>query len=279
MIPGDFVAVGALMGNGKTSFLLSQLDWNASHQVPTLYLPLEVDPADVRRRWAAWKLSLDYTNVARNEWHKLPEGALDAHEAMLEEQGTNRYVQFPPDRRISLSKLARWLRWGVEQMGCRCVFIDHFHRMDFGGAGVNYRVQVTETVRELKDLAREYKVALIASAQLNQDGDLLDRYFPPALRRLKESAGIGEEADSVLMLSRRLRQVLNAEEMRLVRAGHRSERDFEEPNAMVVTCRKHRLDDPARERSVRLHVEQGRVLGRAPAWHQRFGGNDSESTS
>jgi KaiC/GvpD/RAD55 family RecA-like ATPase len=266
MTPGDLIVVGGLTGNGKTSLLLSQLDYLAEERTPTLYLPLEVDPADVRRRWAAWKLGLDFALVTRNEWGQLPEGSQEAHEAMLEQQGRLTWVQFPPDRRVSLGGLKHWMRWGVERLGAGVVVVDHFHRLDFGGGlGANYRVQVTDTIRAMKDLAREYSVALVAAAQLNQDGDGdLDRYFPPSLRRLKESAGIGEEADSVLMLSRRLQRHLDHEELRAVRAGHSSVRQFEEPGVLVVTCRKHRLDDSARDRSIRLSVVQGRVHGWIP---------------
>jgi KaiC/GvpD/RAD55 family RecA-like ATPase len=271
MIPGDLVVVGGLTGNGKTSLLLSQLDFLAEHGIATLYLPLEVDPADVRRRWAAWKLGLDYSLVARNEWHKLPEGSQEAHEAMLDEQGKNRWVQFPPDRRVTLGRLKHWMRWAVEKIDARVVFVDHFHRLEFGGGpGANYRVQVTETVRAMKDLAREFKVALVAAAQLNQAGDSdLDRYYPPVLKRLKESAGVGEEADTVLMLSRRLKQMLNPDQMRLIRAGLAAVRQYEEPGVLLVTCRKHRLDDSARDRSVRLRVDRGRVCDWESEWHQR----------
>ncbi len=139
--------------------------------------------------------------------------------------------------------------------------------MDFGGANQQYRVQVTETVRAMKDLAREHKITLIAAAQLNQQGDeQLDRYFPPHMKRLKESAGIGEEADLVLMLSRRMRSVLTADDLRAVKAGLKSERDFEEPNTMTVTCRKSRLEDGPRDRCVLLHVEGGKVDNRAESW-------------
>ncbi len=274
MIPGDLVVVGSLSGNGKTSFLLSQMDYLASHRVPTLYLPLEVDPVDIRRKWAAWKLRLDFVHVARNEWHLLPEGAQEAHEGMLEEQGRNPYVQFPPDRRVTVRGLEQWVQWAIEHMGVRCVMVDHLHRMDFGG-GDQYRIQVTEAMRAMKDLAREHGLVLIAAAQLNQHGDdVMDRYFPPALRRLKESAGIGEEADVVLMLSRRLKIVLDAADLRAVRAGLKSEREFAEPNTMAVTCRKHRLADSiAGDRTVLLQVEDGRVSDRAPDWREHLYGN------
>lgn len=267
MLPGDLIVVGALTGNGKTSFLLSQLDAMVSAHVPTLYLPLEVDPANARRQWAAWKLGLDWTHVARNEWAMLPEGAQEAHEAMLHELAKGGVAHFPPDRRVTLPKLVQWVRWGVREFGVQMVMLDHFHRMEFGTAGQNYRVAVTEAVRAVKDVAREHGVALIAASQLNHKNSLdLDRYFPPTLDRLKESSGLSEEADSVLMLSRRLRRAVSLEEQRAIKAGLKSEREFEAPNTMTVTCRKLRLDDSARDRAALLHVDNGRVMNRAHSW-------------
>lgn len=268
MLPGDLWIVGALMGNGKTAFLMSQMDAFADAGVTTLYLPLELDPADLRRRWAAWKLGLDHVAIARNHWHKLPEGAQESHEAMMAEQARNPHVHFPAERRVSLGRLAWWMQHGVDQLGARIVVIDHFHRLDFGGATANYRVQVTETVRAVKDLAARLGIVVLASAQLNQqEQNPLDRYYPPQLRRLKESAGISEEADAVLMLSRRLATLPDHDDMALIRAGFKSERDYAKPNIMAVTCRKHRLDDAvAGDRTVQLYVDHGRVSDLAPEW-------------
>ena len=264
MLPGDLVVVGALTSNGKTAYLLSQLDAFATDRVPVLYLPLEVYPIDVRRRWAAWSLGYDPLPVARNDWHELPDGAQARHEAAMVQLAANGLVQFPPDRRVNLAGLGKWIRWAVDEIGVRIVMIDHLHRLDFGGASANYRVAVTETVRHLKDLAREHQLVILAAAQLNQASDNpLDRYFPPTLRRLKESSGISEEADVVLMLSRRLRGQLTKENLADIRAGLRSERDFAEPETMAVTCRKHRLADAlAGDRTVLLRVRAGRVEDR-----------------
>lgn len=266
MLPGELIIVGAIYGNGKTSFLFSQMDHFARQGVGTLYLPLEVEPEDIRRRWAAWKLGLDPVAVARNEWHRLPSGSREAHEEAIIEQGRDPRIQFTRDRRVTLGTLARWVRWGVEKAGVGCVMIDHIHRMDFGQSSGNYRVQVSEAIRAVKDIAVRHQIPILAAAQLNHhDGDALDRYHPPSLRRLKESSALGEEADVVLMLSRRLKGLVSKADLVALKAGFRSDRDFAMPNTMAVTCRKHRLaDEIAGDRTVLLHVEKGRVTDPPP---------------
>lgn len=276
LLPGEVHMVGAITGNGKTAFLMSQMEGWAERQVPVLYIPLELDPSDLRRQWAAWQLGLPWVNVARNDWAGLPEGSQDAHEAMVAEQAENPFVHFPPDRRITIARLAQWVGRAVDEAGVKVVVVDHFHRMDFGPATSNYRVQVTEAARALRDVAREHSVVVVAAAQLNQDPHPLDRYFPPTLKRLKESSGISEEASTVLMLSRVLKESVTPESLQLLREGLKETRDFEEPNTMSVTCRKSRLDDTARDRAVKLAVAAGRVIdylppGLARSWADRYG--------
>lgn len=266
MLPGELVVVGASTGNGKSTLLMSQMDHLSSQKVATLYVPLEVDPEACRWRWACWRLGYDFVAVARGEWWRLPEGAQESIECVLDEQTENAFVHFATPRRISFAELATWCRRGVEEHGVRCIMLDHFHRMDFGADAKAMRVTVTEVARRLKDLARELNVALIAAAQFNRNGDKLDPYLPPAIDRLKESSGIGEEADHVYMLSRRLRPDVGGEEIKALRLGHKSERDLMDPNTMAVTCRKHRLDDSARDRTILLGVHGGKVQNRAPSW-------------
>ena len=263
MMPGQLVIVGALMGNGKTAFLMSQMDWMAAQEIGTLYIPLEINPEDLRRQWAAWRLGLDWEYVARNEWDELPDGTQEMHEMEIARLAMSPHIQFPPERRIDINDLGRWIAWGVKEFQARCVVIDHFHRMSFGENANAYRIVVSETARALKDLAREFKITIIASAQLNRSNahPLLDRYAPPSIDRLKESSAMAEEADVVLMLSRRLKTAPKRAELDAIRLGHKSERDFADPDVMCVTCRKHRLSDKAAgDRSTLLRVVDGHVL-------------------
>lgn len=262
MLPGDLVVVGSLMGNGKSTLLMSQMDHFAAQRVPVLYIPLEVDPSVCRLRWAAWRLELDAKAVIRQEWFRLPEGAREAVEGVLGEQADDPFIHFAPPKRITLKGMLEWCQWAKEHVGCRVVMLDHLHRMDFGTDGANHRVNVTDAVRRLKDMARELDMVLIAAAQLNRSSDPVDAYTIPLLSRLKESAGIAEEADVALMLSRKLKRDLPEHWTNALRLGQINETDLAEPGVMTITCRKHRLDDDARDRSAYLTVHNGRLLNR-----------------
>lgn len=266
MLPGELLIVASLMGNGKSTLLMSQMDRFAEAKVGTLYIPLEIDPEICRTRWAAWKLGLDVAALLRGEWEKLPEGSREAMDGVLDEQQENPFVHFASPRRITYHELSRWCRKAVDEYQTRVIMLDHLHRMQFGGDAASFRVTVTEVVRQLKDLARELGIVLLCAAQLNRSADVLDRHLPPQVHRLKESAGIAEEADVVLMLSRRLAPQISDAEMKDFRMGRKSERDIEDPNTMAITCRKHRLDDTARDRTVLLHVRNGKLEDRVPSW-------------
>jgi hypothetical protein len=241
------------------------MDAFAAAKQPTAYFPLEIDPEVCRLRWAAWKLGLDVRHVIRQDWAKLPEGSREAVDGVLDEQEHGGLIHFPPPKRLTLPKLVRWCQW-ARDLGCRVAMLDHLHRMDFGTDAANHRVTVTEVVRRLKDTARELEMVLIAAAQLNRSTDPVDAYIPPTLARLKESAGIAEEADVVLMLSRRLKPRLPDKWQGKLRIGHINETDIADPGVMTVTCRKHRLDDSALNHAALLSVVNGKLRDRVPAW-------------
>lgn len=259
MLPGELVVVGSLMGNGKSTVLMSQMDAFALARLPVLYFPLEIDPDNCRLRWAAWKLGLDATAVIRQQWDMLGEGAEEAVELTLDEQESNPWIHFAPPKRMTFGGMLKWCQWARREFDARVIMLDHFHRMQVGN-GPNHRVSSTDVVRELKDLARTLGVVLIAAAQLNRSSDPIDKYAPPLLSRLKETAALGEEADVVLMLSRKLRRDLPDGWQQDLRLGRITELDLAEANAMVVTCRKHRLDDKANDARIVLRVHQGRVV-------------------
>lgn len=262
IIPGEISVVGALPGNGKTSFLMGQMDALAMQGVPVLYVPLELDPAQCRLRWAAWRLGFAIDRVVRQEWSYLPEGAEQRVSRLIEDQRVMTHIQFASPKRLTMEGLTKWCEWAQSSYGGRVVIVDHLHRMDAGDTARDHRVAVTNMARRLKDLARDLSLQIIIAAQLNRTSDPLDAYTAPVPGRLKESGAIFEEADTVLMLSRKLRRDLPKGWKLQLLTGQVTERDLEESGIMVATCRKHRLDDSARDRRILLRVTGGRVESR-----------------
>jgi hypothetical protein len=53
-----------------------------------------------------------------------------------------------------------------------------------------------------------------------------------------------------------------------LKTGQLSENDLAEPNVMAVTCRKHRLDNDALNRTALLNVVNGKLRDRVQAWRE-----------
>lgn len=262
ILPGEVCVVGALPGNGKTSFLMGQMDALAMQGISVLYVPLELDPAQCRLRWAAWRLGYPIDRVVRQEWAILPEGAEEEVARLIDNQRAMGHIQFASPKRLTIDGLTKWCEWAKGEYGARVVIPDHLHRLDVAAGARDHRVGVTDMARRLKDLARDLELQFIVAAQLNRTSDPLDAYMAPTPGRLKESGAIFEEADTVIMLSRKLRRDLPKDWKNRLLVGQVTERDLEEPGVMVATCRKHRLDDEARDRRVYLRVVGGRVESR-----------------
>lgn len=266
MLPGELHVVGALMGNGKTSFLMTQMDAFARAKVGVLYIPLEIDPKLCRVRWAAWRTGLDPVKVLRGEWGGLPPESKDVIRAELAYLGKQHHIHFTPDKRITLPAIRSWCERAKGDAGVEVVMVDHLHRLSIGAHAEQVRVHLSETVRGIADMLRELELVGIAAAQLNRSGDTLDAFYPPGIDRLKESAAIGEEAWTVHMLSRRLLGDTSPGQVTQARQGKVDVASLEDPGVMVVTNRKDRLAGAATNRSIALAVNGGKVEELAPDW-------------
>ena len=260
MLPGEMHTLGALSGNGKTSVVMSQLQYLRMQRVPTLYVPLEIDPALALLREAAWMLGLDVTKVLRGEWWNLPEGSKEAIDTQAEELANDPCVSYVPDKVVNGTGLLAWMAQAKAEMGARVAIADHVHRMSPGGKASDTRINLNGMIVQLANGFRELDMVGILTAQLNRkENEGLDRYKPPTMERIKETSAIAEESWTVSMVSRALIHSVSQADFTALKLGKIDARELAAPNVMVWTCRKHRLDDGALDRSVRLAVRNGRV--------------------
>jgi len=255
--------IGGRPANGKTTLLLNWVEYLAMNGIPWLYMGMEMDAYQLRRKWAAWRCELDEDAVLSNHWAELPEGAKERIRADLEEQASkplSTLAHFAPARTINVEELKRWVGFAVSNE-CRVVVVDHFHRMDFG-VGSNVWAQMSAAVRTAKELAIEHEIAVVMAAQLNRGSrDVMEPYHPPPLSALKACGALEEESDVVLMLHRALKGGVSKGTMGEVREGIRPVSDVALENVMGITCRKQRRRGKAIDKGVKLYVKGGLFFG------------------
>lgn len=105
------------------------------------------------------------------------------------------------DARMTVQKLRNVCRAERAKRGLRLVVIDYLQLMASEGKHDNREQEVASVSRELKKMALELDVAVIACCQLNRGLESrADKH--PTLSDLRESGAIEQDADVVLMLYR-----------------------------------------------------------------------------
>ena len=102
---------------------------------------------------------------------------------------------------ISLLDLRSKARRHAAQHGLDLMIVDYLQLMSTGGRNENRQTEIAEISRNIKGLARELSVPVIALSQLSREADK-DDTGTPKLAHLRESGAIEQDADVVMMLSR-----------------------------------------------------------------------------
>lgn len=204
----DLIILAARPSVGKTAFALN-LARNAALPSPESGLPkttvavfsLEMSAQQlVQRLWASEsEINLD----------KITKGRLSEEEEMILYQRAiqplseaNIYVDDTPA--INIFTLRTKCRRLKTKFGVGLIIIDYLQLMSGTGKGNGNREQeVSEISRNLKALAKELKVPIIALSQLSRQVETRsEKNKMPVLSDLRESGAIEQDADSVLFIYR-----------------------------------------------------------------------------
>jgi replicative DNA helicase len=195
MAPGDVVVVGARSGVGKTWWGLDEAERCVASGRRAVIFSLEMPQRQiVRRLMARGGISLTGLRKRAVPYDTLTDRAdeIDRYRGLLDIEDGPTTV----DRVQSLLASAR-----IDGNPYRLVVIDHLHLMDVPGGRSEYRIALNQELTRIKHLASEHGCTIILLAQLNRPkkGDEAKR---PTIHDLRESGGIGDIADYVLLLHR-----------------------------------------------------------------------------
>ena len=192
----DLIILGARPGMGKTSFALNIARHAAVNAKKTVcFFSLEMTRDQLAQRMLS--------NEASIESEKLRTGELSTDEwTRLAQAGTNlasAQIYFDETSGITVPEMKAKLR---RMPKVDLVVIDYLGLMQSAKKTENRVQEVSEITRNLKGMAKELNVPVLACAQLSRGTEARGKSHRPALADLRESGSIEQDADIVMFIYR-----------------------------------------------------------------------------
>lgn len=194
--PGDLIIIAARPSVGKTAFALNLVRnaaingagvgiWSLEMKAPYLALRMLAAESDIILN------KLQTGRLEDSDYKKLNEAA---------ENLSRHKIFFDDANAVNLRSLKAKARRLKKKHDIGLIVIDYLQLMQ--GESKNNREQEIATIsRELKNLAQELEIPIIALSQLSRDGVKGSSWdVPPPISSLRESGAIEQDADLILML-------------------------------------------------------------------------------
>jgi len=194
---GDLVIVAGRPSMGKTTFSNCVVDHIAVvEKLPVVYFSLEVSRQHLVRNMLCSRARVELQHVRRGtlsneEVEKLTRAAGELMESTVfidDTAGANI---------LSIRAKARRIK---QQHGLGLVVVDYLQLMETG-RGENRQQEIAQISRQLKAMARELDVPVIAISQLNRSVDSREDRRP-RMSDLRESGALEQDADVIMFLYR-----------------------------------------------------------------------------
>ncbi|HJR89081.1 MAG TPA: replicative DNA helicase [Aeromicrobium sp.] len=196
--PGQMIVVAARPGVGKSTLGLDFCRAASIRQsTPSAIFSLEMTGAEISMRLlsAEAKVPIHHMRgggMSEDDWNRIGR-------AMPRVQSAPILIDDSPN--LTMPEIRAKARRMHKQHGVGLIVIDYLQLMTSGKRVENRQVEVSEFSRQIKLLAKELEIPVVAISQLNrmseQGGDK-----KPQLSNLRESGSIEQDADIVLLVHR-----------------------------------------------------------------------------
>ncbi len=196
--PSDLIIIAGRPGSGKTSFALSVMQYAAIAKKKRVALfSLEMSAEQLVQRLVSSMAVIDSQNlrigkIRDEEWPKLVQATGVLSEA---------HVFIDDSAAITPIEIRAKSRRLQSEYGLDLVIIDYLQLMTVRGRIENRVQEISQISRQLKELARELRVPVIALSQLSRAVESRQDHRPQ-LADLRESGSIEQDADVVVFIYR-----------------------------------------------------------------------------
>ena len=192
----DLVILGARPGMGKTSFALNIARHAAVVAKKTVcFFSLEMTRDQLAQRMLSNEASIESEklrtgNLTSDEWTRLAQAGTNLASAQIYFDETSGITV--PEMKAKLRRMPK----------VDLVLIDYLGLMQSAKKTENRVQEVSDITRNLKAMAKELNVPVVACAQLSRGTETKGKSHKPALADLRESGSIEQDADIVMFIYR-----------------------------------------------------------------------------
>ncbi|MEO6605260.1 MAG: replicative DNA helicase, partial [Aeromicrobium sp.] len=195
---GQMIVVAARPGVGKSTL---GLDFCRSasirHQIPSAIFSLEMTGSEIAMRMLSAETKVNVSQMrgggmSQRDWDAIAK-------AMPRVQSAPMVIDDSPN--MTMPEIRSKARRIKKTHGLGFMVIDYLQLMTSGKRVENRQVEVSEFSRQIKLLAKELEIPVVAISQLNRGSEQrTDK--TPMLSDLRESGSIEQDADIVMLLNR-----------------------------------------------------------------------------
>lgn len=197
--PGQMVIMAARPGVGKTTLSVDIMREACIRNGHTaLFFSLEMSKEELSTRVIAAETETRFSDLVENrlgepEWEELEGKLEDVRKAKI-------FIDDSPG--MTMLDIRARVRQMKAKHGLDLVVIDYLQLLTSGRRVESRQQEVSEFSRQIKLLAKECEVPIIAVAQLNRDSEKRGEDALPKMSDLRESGSLEQDADMVLLIHR-----------------------------------------------------------------------------
>jgi replicative DNA helicase len=192
--PGALYVIGGRPGKGKSMIALQLATAIAVAERPVAFFSLEMGALELAARALSAETQIPLGKIDTKQLSEDEKKRLSVAHTSL---ASSLYLEASSGRKVTeLRPSLRQIRATAGAMPV-AVFVDYLQLLEAEGSSLYERV--TAISKQLKSLAMELDVPIIALAQLNRQAE--NRSGAPSLADLRDSGAIEQDADAVLLLS------------------------------------------------------------------------------
>jgi replicative DNA helicase len=196
--PGQMIVVAARPGVGKSTLGLDFLrSCSIKHRMASIVFSLEMSKTEIVMRLLSAEAKIKLADMrsghmSDDDWTKLARRMSEISEAPL-------FIDDSPN--LTMMEIRAKSRRLAQKADLRLIVIDYLQLMSSGKKVESRQQEVSELSRNIKLLAKELSVPVVAMSQLNR-GPEQRTDKKPQLSDLRESGSIEQDADMVVLLNR-----------------------------------------------------------------------------